>query len=130
MMLHPNMPSPDDREGAGVPAALPAVIDAHVHIFPDALFQAVRRWFDANAWHIRYALASKEIIGFLLSRGVDHVVALQYAHAPGIARELNRFMIEACRAHPGRATGIPGRCLPSRTDSSSCPVIGVAIGAQ
>lgn len=117
-MLRPNMPFLNDREGDAVPAGFPRVIDAHVHIFPDALFQAVRRWFDANAWHIRYALTSKEIIGFLLSRGVDHVVALQYAHAPGIARELNRHMIDACRSYPGRVTGM-ATVFPGEPDAGN-----------
>ena len=106
MMLHPNMPSPDDREGAGVPAALPAVIDAHVHIFPDAVFAAVRTWFDRHGWRIRYRLSSVEIIQFLLSRGVGHVVALQYAHKPGIAPQLNDYMAAICRRFPGRVTGL------------------------
>jgi len=106
MMLHPNMPSPDDQEGAGVPAGLPAVIDAHVHIFPAAIFAAVRTWFDQHGWRIRYRLSSVEIIEFLLSRGVGHVVALQYAHKPGIAPQLNDYMAAICRRFPGRVTGL------------------------
>lgn len=105
-MLKPNLPSLHDMEGSTIPAGFPRVIDAHVHIFPDALFQAIRRWFDANAWHIRYDLTSEEVFDFLLSHGVDHIVALQYAHAPGMARELNQYMAAACRRHPGRVTGM------------------------
>jgi uncharacterized protein len=26
------------------------MIDAHVHLFPDRLYQAVWRWFDAAGW--------------------------------------------------------------------------------
>jgi hypothetical protein len=33
-MLTPNLPSIDDEEGAAVPDGFPAVVDAHVHIFP------------------------------------------------------------------------------------------------
>jgi predicted TIM-barrel fold metal-dependent hydrolase len=105
-MLQPNLPTIHDAEGAGVPAGLPRVIDAHVHIFPEKLFSAIRRWFDDNAWHIRYALTTPEVFDFLLSRGVDHIIALQYAHTAGIARELNHHMLEACRRHPGRVTGM------------------------
>lgn len=32
------MPSINDQEDAKVPAGLPAVIDAHVHIFPNNFF--------------------------------------------------------------------------------------------
>lgn len=105
-MLQPNLPTLDDREGSRVPAGFPRVIDAHVHVFPGNIFKAVRRWFDANAWHIRYQLSTAEVFDFLLSRGVTHVIALQYAHAPGIARELNRYSIQQCRQYPGRVTGL------------------------
>lgn len=106
MMLHPDMPSLQDREETEVPAGLPAVIDTHVHIFPDAIFAAVRAWFDQHGWRIRYRLGSAEIIEFLLARGVGHIVALQYAHKPGIAPQLNDYMTEICRRYAGRVTGL------------------------
>ncbi|WP_373498056.1 hypothetical protein [Desulfococcus sp.] len=51
-MLKPNLPSLNDTEGSTIPAGFPRVIDAHVHIFPDSLFQAIRRWFDAGLMKI------------------------------------------------------------------------------
>ena len=51
-MLKINMPSFNDKEGSEVPAGLPPVIDAHVHVFPSNIFSAIRKWFDENAWHI------------------------------------------------------------------------------
>ncbi|MEW6079110.1 MAG: amidohydrolase family protein [Thermodesulfobacteriota bacterium] len=96
----------DDPEGAMVPAGLPPVIDAHVHIFPDTVFAAIRKWFDAHAWHIRYQMTSPLAIDFLLSRGVRHIIALQYAHKPGIAGQLNQYMAETCRRFEGRVTGM------------------------
>jgi len=101
----------DDLEGERLPAALPEVVDAHVHVFPDRLFAAVRRWFDSYGWPIRYRLGSREVIDFLLGRGVGHLVALQYAHKPGIARGLNEYMAELCGSSPrlvGAATVFPG----------------------
>jgi predicted TIM-barrel fold metal-dependent hydrolase len=105
-MLKQNLPSIDDKESATVPADLPIIIDAHVHIFPRGIFSAIRQWFDENAWHIRYQLTSAEIFDFLLSHGVDHIIALQYAHKPGIADELNQYMAEKCRQHQNRVTGM------------------------
>ncbi|MFO7716916.1 amidohydrolase family protein [Desulfosarcina sp.] len=105
-MLKPNLPTLDDREGCSVPAGFPKVIDAHVHVFPDAIFKAVRRWFDENAWHIRYPLTTGEVFDFLFANGVSHLIALQYAHAPGIAGQLNGYMAEKCRQYPGRITGM------------------------
>ena len=34
-------------------------------------------------------MTTSAIIDFLLSRGIRHIVALQYAHKPGIAKRLN-----------------------------------------
>jgi uncharacterized protein len=105
-MLRPNLPAMADPEGSTVPAGLPPVIDAHVHIFPHAVFAAVWRWFDENAWPVRYRLTSSDTLDFLLSHGVEHVVALQYAHKPGIARSLNRYMSLCCRRYGRRVTAM------------------------
>ncbi|MCE5275193.1 MAG: amidohydrolase family protein [Syntrophaceae bacterium] len=100
------LPEIQDVEGARVPDALPLIIDAHVHVFPDAIFKMIWQWFDRFAWSIRYRLSSAEVLRYLLSRGVGHVVALQYAHKPGIARELNRYMATLCQEFPGKVTGM------------------------
>jgi uncharacterized protein len=94
-----------DEEGLAVPPELPPVIDAHVHLFPDRLLQAIFAWFRANAWPIRYELAASAVAEYLLSRGVDRIVALHYAHKPGIARDLNRFVAEIAAADP-RIAGV------------------------
>jgi predicted TIM-barrel fold metal-dependent hydrolase len=105
-MLKPNLPGINDAEGDWVPEGLPLTVDAHVHIFPANVFSAIWAWFDENAWPVRYRLSSSAVLGYLLSRGVSHVVALQYAHKPGMARMLNRHMIETWREFPGRVTGM------------------------
>ncbi|MDJ0782606.1 MAG: amidohydrolase family protein [Desulfosarcinaceae bacterium] len=105
-MLTPNLPMDDGPEGAAIPSDLPTVIDAHVHVFPGGIFDAVRRWFAAHAWRNRYVLSTSEVFSFLLGHGVRHVVALQYAHKPGIARGLNQYMAAKCQPHRGRVTGM------------------------
>ena len=105
------LPALADREGEAVAAGLPPVIDAHVHLFPDLAWDPIHRWFDRHAWPIRYRLRSPEIVAFLLERGVEHVVALQYAHRPGLARDMNRELAALCRANTrvtGLATVFPG----------------------
>lgn len=100
----------DDPEGERVPDGL-AVIDAHVHLFPPKLFDAIWRWFDAHAWPIRYRLYAEATIEFLLSRGVERFAALHYAHKPGIAASLNKFVYELSLSHPEiipLATVFPG----------------------
>lgn len=117
-MLNPDLPHFDDREGKTIPEGFPGVIDSHVHVFPDKIFKAVRQWFDKHAWQIRYRMSTAEIFEFLLSHGVGHVVALQYAHVPGIARDLNRYMLAQCRRFPGRVTGL-ATVFPGEPDAAS-----------
>ncbi len=105
-MLESNLPMMDDEEGNAVPVGLLPVMDAHVHIFPGKIFSAVWKWFDVHAWHIRYQMTSSGLLEFLLSRGIGHIVALQYAHKPGIARALNQYMTAKCQAFPGKITGL------------------------
>jgi uncharacterized protein len=108
---HAPLPALDDEEGARLPEALPPVIDAHVHLFPDRIFEAIWRWFEAHAWPVRYRVYAAEVARFLLSRGVSRVVALHYAHRPGMARSLNHFIASLCQDEPrilGLATVFPG----------------------
>ncbi len=105
-VLTPDFSPIDDPEGDRVPPGLPPVIDAHVHVFPSSLFGAVWQWFDQHAWKIRYRLSTAQVFDFLLSRGVRHIVAMQYAHRPAMAAALNAYMVEKCRLHPGRVTGM------------------------
>ena len=105
-MLTPDLPHYNDPEGDRLPPGISWAVDAHVHVFPDRTFQAVRNWFDTHAWRIRYRDASENLIQFLLDRGVAHVIALQYAHKPGIARDLNAYMAGLCRRFPGQVTGM------------------------
>jgi len=105
------LPGLDDQEGPCVPDTLPPVVDAHVHVFPDLLFDAVWGWFDQFGWPIRYRLYTERLVGFLHQRGIGHIVALQYAHKAGIATELNRYMVDLVRntkSVTGLATVFPG----------------------
>jgi predicted TIM-barrel fold metal-dependent hydrolase len=112
------MPSVNDQEDSKVPAGLPPLIDAHVHIFPSSIFSSIRKWFDENAWHIRYQMTSSQIFEFLLSRGIKHIIALQYAHKPGIAKQLNRYMARKCREYNHRITGM-ATVFPGENDAEN-----------
>ena len=110
-LLDAPLPMINEPEGRRVPDSLPFVVDAHVHLFPDYLFAPIWQWFEKYGWPIRYRLSSEKIIDFLHSRGVEHIVALQYAHKPGLARELNSYLADICRVFPqvtGMATVLPG----------------------
>ena len=105
-MLRPNLPAINDIEDVAVPAGLPIVVDAHVHIFPSNIFSSIWKWFDENAWPIRYRLTTSQVIDYLISRGISHVIALQYAHKTGISRMLNRYMVKKCKEFPNKVTGL------------------------
>jgi len=76
------------------------IVDAHVHLHPDRLAEAIRRWFDTHAWDIRYREGVDESVATLRRSGVDRMVALPYVHKPGLARALNQFTLEVARRHP------------------------------
>jgi predicted TIM-barrel fold metal-dependent hydrolase len=76
------------------------IIDAHVHLFPEGLAQAIRRWFDDHAWSIEHRIGVDQCVTRLRAGGIDRMVALPYAHKPGIARALNDFTAEIAARHP------------------------------
>ncbi len=105
-MLKPDMRSIEGQEGQEIPTGLGKVIDSHVHVFPSNIFKAIWEWFDTNAWPIRYRMSTSQIFDFLLSRGIRHIIALQYAHKPGIARQLNAYLSQKCMAYKHQITGM------------------------
>lgn len=118
----------DDEEGTQLPSALPPVTDAHVHLFPDPVFEALWRWFDAYGWPIRYKLHAPEVIRFQLERGVERLFALHYAHKPGMSRSLNTFIADLCRTEP-RVVGF-GTVLPGEPDAVATLEEAKALGLR
>ena len=116
-MLRPDLKCLNDPEGETVPDGLPPVIDAHVHVFPENIFSAIWAWFDQNAWPIRYRLTTSGVLETLLSRGVSRVIALQYAHKPGISLMLNRYLVKKCQEFPGRVSGL-ATVFPGEKDAA------------
>lgn len=76
------------------------IVDAHVHLHPARLADAIRQWFDTHAWRPIYRDPVDETVRTLLAAGVDQAVALPYAHKPGMARPLNEFTLQLSRDHP------------------------------
>lgn len=104
-------PQPNDPEAAHVAEGLPPIVDAHVHLFPQQVFAAMWKWFEINAWPVRYQMSSSQLVDFLVSRGIERILGLHYSHAPGIAKGLNKYMAKLCKHHPeviGSATVFPG----------------------
>ena len=76
------------------------IVDAHVHLHPDKLAEAIRRWFDQHAWDIRHRQSAAECVRALIANGVDRMVALPYVHKPGLARALNDFTLRLAEELP------------------------------
>jgi predicted TIM-barrel fold metal-dependent hydrolase len=118
----------EDEEGDGVDSTLPPVVDAHVHLFPSPVFEAIWQWFDAYAWPVRYRLSAPRVVEFLRERNVRRIVGLHYAHKPGMARSLNAFMAEMCRIYP-EVTGV-ATVLPGEDDAIAILDEAIALGLR
>jgi len=98
---------------------LPAqpIVDFHVHLFPDRLFEAIWKHFVADyGWSVLHRLYWRECVAYLRERGVGPIVYSNYAHRPGIAKGLNDWNLTVleetsdlyCYAayHPGDADAL------------------------
>lgn len=71
------------------------VVDAHVHLMPDRLMAAIREALtDAAGWAFDQPTGRTAIETALREHGVDRYVALPYAHKPGIAADLNDWVLD------------------------------------
>lgn len=89
----------DETEGAGTARAsrLPAgTVDAHVHLMPEELLGAIRDALAAQAgWTFDHPARQADIESVLREAGVERYLALPYAHRPGMAAELNEWVLRA-----------------------------------
>ncbi len=79
------------------------LIDTHVHVFPPKISEAIKRWFENNAWKFNYLGTAEELIQLQFDSGVAGLILLNYAHRPGIAGELNKFIGRLIRRFPHTA---------------------------
>lgn len=91
-------------------------VDAHVHLFPLPMYQALWRWFDKRLWRIRFRGDAEQALGALRAQGARRVVSLAYAHRAGIAEPLNAFLGELARAE--RDVVPVGTVFPGEPDAA------------
>ena len=82
-----------------------ACIDVHVHLHPPRLAEAILRHFARDGWVAHHPFEPTKVAATLAERGVERFCFFSYAHKPGMARELNRWVAETAAALPG-AIGI------------------------
>ena len=81
-------------------------IDAHVHLHPERLASAIQRWFAAYGWVNLHPFDPAAVTDTLRAHGVERFCFFSYAHKPGMARELNRWLSgEAARRPEAIALG-------------------------
>lgn len=81
-----------DRARHAVPAGV-RLVDAHTHLMPRRLAEAIRAFFDRNmVAPLAYPLDQGRMLDLLHADGVDEIWNLPYAHRAGIARRLNGDM--------------------------------------
>jgi uncharacterized protein len=75
--------------------------DAHVHLYPERLFKAVRDWFAVHSdWKLLYGTDIDEIVGFLTRARVKRFFFFNYAHKPNMSAQLNRWNYEVMARYP------------------------------
>ncbi len=68
------------------------IIDFHVHLFPDRLFDAIWKYFaEKYGLEVRYRMYHRECIRYLREQGVSQIVYSNYAHKPGVMAGLNEW---------------------------------------
>jgi len=82
--------------------ALPSrIIDFHVHLFPDKMFDAIWKYFSVGyKWDVIYKFYYRECIKYLHDRGVEKIVYSNYAHREGIAETLNEWNLRILDENP------------------------------
>lgn len=90
---------PSDDRSIGRDDRFRPAIDAHTHLFPGRLTEAIRRALtDETGWTFSHPVDREGIEAVLTEAGVSTYVALPYVHKPGLAAELNDWLCEQATA--------------------------------
>ncbi len=77
------------------------IIDFHVHLFPDRMFEAIWDYFRTHyAWEVKTRLYWRQCIAHLKACGVEKIVFSNYAHRAGVAKGLNDWNLEILKQYP------------------------------
>jgi predicted TIM-barrel fold metal-dependent hydrolase len=77
-----------------------ACIDVHVHLHPPRLAAALERHFAQGGWVAAHPFDPARVAATLAERGVERFCFFSYAHKPGMARALNRWVAETAATLP------------------------------
>jgi predicted TIM-barrel fold metal-dependent hydrolase len=93
------------------------IIDFHVHLFPDRLFESIWQFFEKNyGWKVLHHLYYRQCVDYLRQRDIGTIVYSNYAHKQGVAEGINAWNLKVleeipdlyCFAayHPGDANAL------------------------
>ena len=87
---------------AGVKKLPETIVDFHVHLFPDRLFEKIWSFFSRGyGWDVRHHLYYRECVEYLRDRNVGTIVYSNYAHREGVAKRLNEWNLSVLDELPG-----------------------------
>jgi predicted TIM-barrel fold metal-dependent hydrolase len=75
-------------------------IDVHVHLHPPRLAEAIQRHFAREGWVAAHPFEPEAVAEALAARGVERFCFFSYAHKPGMARSLNRWVADTAARLP------------------------------
>ncbi len=94
------------------------IVDCHTHLLPDRLATAIRRFFtDHGVEEFHYPLDHRALLDRHLDDGITMVWNLPYAHKAGMARQLNRSMLEVTAALADHPVDVVPGCTVHPDDS-------------
>lgn len=76
------------------------ICDAHIHLFPDRLMDAILDWFVRQGWTMPYRQPVETLLKHLESFGVTSAFVLGYVHKKDMARGINLWLNDLCKSYP------------------------------
>lgn len=75
------------------------IIDAHVHLFPERMLQAVIGFFEKHGFAMPHQKPAEELVAGLAGHGIVAYTLLNYVRQPGQAESLNAWTADFAAAH-------------------------------
>lgn len=76
------------------------ICDAHIHLFPERLMQAILVWFEKQGWIMPYQQPVQDLLNYLETIGVSSAFVLGYVHKKDMASGINFWLKDLCEKHP------------------------------
>lgn len=75
------------------------ICDAHIHLFPERLMQAILVWFEKQGWTMPYQLPVQDLLTYLKTIGISSAFVLGYVHKKEMAAGINLWLKDLCENH-------------------------------